>query len=293
MGHAWSVPVGTPFQVSLVQPSIPQTLKWDPARRRPTLETYRRLTETQAAHSALVIWPETAVPDFLHRVEDQWLLPLAQELASRGARLLIGVPVLDPAGEHYYNAAVVVGPLGEAYFKRHLVPFGEFLPLERWLGPLLDFLKIPMSHFSAGRAAHPTLQVGDRTAGVSICYEDAFGEEVREALPMAAYLVNLSNDAWFGDSLAPYQHLQIARMRALETGRPLLRATNSGISALIGPQGELQARTPTFTKRVLSGPVQPMSGETPFVRWGNWAALTLMWLGLAGGLLRRPWRRRT
>jgi len=285
-GHPWSLPLGVPFEVSLVQPSIPQTLKWDPARRGPTLEIYRRLTRTQAAHSALVIWPETAVPDFLHRVEDSWLQPLAQELAERGAHLLIGVPILDPAGEQYYNGAVVVGSPDAVYYKRHLVPFGEFLPLERWLGPLLDFLQIPMSHFSAGQAARPTLRIGKQTVGVSICYEDAFGEEVREALPEASYLVNLSNDAWFGDSLAPHQHLEMARMRALETGRPLLRATNSGISALIGPHGEVQAATRAFTETVLTGPVQPMTGVTPFVRWGNGAAVTLMLLGLAGGTLK-------
>jgi apolipoprotein N-acyltransferase len=147
-----------------------------------------------------------------------------------------------------------------------------------------------MSSFSAGTAARPTLKVGEQVAGVSICYEDAFGDEVRQALPQASYLVNLSNDAWFGDSLAPYQHLQIARMRALETGQPLLRATNSGISALIGPRGQLQAATRDFVEVVLTGPVQPMAGTTPFVRWGNGAAVLLMLLALGGAALAGRWR---
>lgn len=284
----WTRPAGDPLAVSLVQANIPQSMKWETAMRRTSLNKYARLTR---AHwdSDLVIWPETAVPDFLHRVEEDFLLPLADEAARHGTRLLVGVPILDRETGRYYNGARVVGRPGDVYYKRHLVPFGEFLPFEALLRPLLAFMEIPMSNFSAGRERRPIVHVGATPVGVSICYEDAFGREVRQALPEAAYLVNLSNDAWFGDSLAPHQHLQIARMRALETGRPLLRATNTGISALIGPRGGIIAATGAFEEAVLSGRIQPMGGATPFVRMGNGSAVGLMLaaLGLALFLGRR------
>jgi apolipoprotein N-acyltransferase len=280
----WTRPVGDPLAVSLVQANIPQSMKWEPAMRLPSLKKYAQLTR---AHweSDLVIWPETAVPDFLHRVEEDFLQPLAEEAARHDTRLLVGVPMLDQETGRYYNGAWVAGRPGDVYYKRHLVPFGEFLPFEALLRPLLAFMEIPMSDFAAGRERRPIVHVGGTPVGVSICYEDAFGEEVMQALPEAAYLVNLSNDAWFGDSLAPHQHLQIARMRALETGRPLLRATNTGISALIGPRGEIIAATGAFEEVVLSGRIQPMAGATPFVRTGNGLAVGLMLAALGLALL--------
>ena len=151
-------------------------------------------------------------------------------------------------------------------------------------------MKIPMSDFSAGPPRQPLLDVAGQRIGVSICYEDAFGEEVIEALPGATLLVNVSNDAWFGDSIAPAQHLQIARMRALETGRYLLRATNTGISAIIGPQGQILARSPQFEVHDLKGSVQGMTGMTPYARWGNWVVISgalVLLLGLAWILHRR------
>ena len=149
------------------------------------------------------------------------------------------------------------------------------MPLKSLLEPLIDWLQIPMSDFSAGEADRPLLEVAGYPAGISICYEDAFGEEVIQALPEAAFLVNASNDAWFGDSLALPQHLEIARMRARETGRYLLRATNTGISALIGPQGEILVRSPAFELHVLNGTISPMGGGTPFAWVGNWAVVSL------------------
>ncbi|KOR27380.1 acyltransferase, partial [Achromatium sp. WMS1] len=221
-----------------------------------------------------------------------WLLPVAEKLAQRGAKLLVGVPVLDPDGKRYYNGAVLIGKPHRAYYKRHLVPFGEFLPFKNWLSPMLDFLHIPMSDFAPGSAGSSNIKIKDHMVGISICYEDAFGEEIRTALPTARYLINLSNDAWFGDSLAPHQHLEIARMRALETGRPLVRSTNSGISALIGPKGELQNTTTLFAKTALTGTIQPMRGITPFVHWGNLVIVILMIFGLLMGILNTKSKRR-
>ncbi|KOR30279.1 hypothetical protein TI04_06535, partial [Achromatium sp. WMS2] len=275
----WTSPIGDPFVVSMIQPSIPQASKWESGRLLPILKAQRRLSET--APGNLIIWPETAVPSLYHHVE-KWLNVLARELALRDAKLLLGVPVLDPDGKRYYNGAVLVGSQPfTAYYKRHLVPFGEYLPLKVWLDSLLKFLKIPMSSFTAGVPESPDMRIGEHTVGISICYEDAFGAEIRQALPDAAYLINLSNDGWFGDSLAPHQHLEIARMRALEVGRPLLRATNSGISAFIGANGQLQHTSKLFVETVLSGSVQPMTGVTPFVFWGDNAILILICLILS------------
>ncbi len=280
----WTRALGKPMQVSLIQPNIPQARKWAKEMRLPTLELYARLTREQV-DSDLVVWPETAVPDFLHRVDSDWLRPLAQERAGLGQELFTGIPVMDLETGRYYNGALVPGAdPDQAYYKRHLVPFGEYLPFKFWLSPLLDFMDIPMSDFAPGAAQRPLVTVAGLPAGISICYEDAFGAEVVQALPQAAYLINLSNDAWFGDSLAPHQHLQMARMRALETGRPMLRSTNTGISALIGPDGRIASASPLLEAAVLSGQIQPMQGSTPFVRWGNAGVLCLLLLciGLAG-----------
>jgi apolipoprotein N-acyltransferase len=155
------------------------------------------------------------------------------------------------------------------YYKRHLVPYGEYLPM-RWLfGSTLDALAVPNADFSGGDDGQPLLQAAGYPVATSICFEVVFGEEMIQALPEAALLVNVSNDAWFGRSLAPFQHLEMARMRARETGRPMLRATNTGISALIDHQGRITARSRQFEAAVVTGEVEPRQGATPYVRWGN------------------------
>ena len=157
-------------------------------------------------------------------------------------------------------------------------------------GPFVEHFSIPMSNFTLHPEWQPTIQIGKHTIGMSICYEDAFGNEMIRALPEAAFLVNTSNDAWFGDSLAPHQHLEIARMRALEAGRYLLRGTNTGISAIIGPQGEIIKRSPLFEQHVLRGEVKPLSGMTPYARLGDWAIMLLLICTLGAGLFIKPKR---
>ncbi|MCA1852439.1 MAG: apolipoprotein N-acyltransferase, partial [Beggiatoa sp.] len=176
--------------------------------------------------------------------------------------------------EEYFNAVVSVWHAG-VYRKRHLVPFGEYMPLPGALLRILDFLEIPLADFSAGPRYQPLLEVAGHPIGVSICYEDAFGEELIDALPAAELLVNVSNDAWFGDSLAPHQHLQIARMRARESGRYLLRATNTGISAVINERGRVLARSPQFQPHALSARIIPHRGLTPYAAMGNYGVLAL------------------
>ena len=192
----------------------------------------------------------------------------------------MGIPVIDLAQDAYYNGLLAIGAAEDLYYKRHLVPFGEFIPFKGILGAVMEIFEVPMSDFSAGASPRPLLQVGRYQVGVSICYEDAFPGEVIQALPDAAYLINVSNDAWFGDSLAPHQHLEMARMRALESERYLLRATNTGISAILDQKGRILGVVPSFERGGVSQRIQPLAGATPFVLVGNWLAI-----GLAGLML--------
>ncbi len=279
----WTDPDGEPFNATLVQASIPQEKKWLSSQLRPTLEFYVQSSEAHP-DSRLIVWPETAVPAFSDRVEKTFLQPLDQRFRDQGQDLLLGIPVRDADGGAY-NAMISLGKSGRGkYFKRHLVPFGEFMPFKALLQPLVELFAIPMSSFSAGDDDKPPLlKLAGWQAGISICYEDTFGNEIAQALPSAAFLVNASNDAWFGDSLAPHQHLEMARMRSLETGRYLLRATNTGVSAIVDEKGELLDVLPQFKRGTISAKIQPMQGQTPFSRWKDWPAIVLSFalLGLA------------
>jgi apolipoprotein N-acyltransferase len=182
-------------------------------------------------------------------------------------------------------------PPGSVYFKRHLVPFGEFLPLRPLLGFILDILQIPLADFARGSDDQPPLRAAGHAVAASICYEDIFGRESKHGLPEAAFLVNLTNDAWFGDSIAPHQHAQMARMRALETGRYLLRATNTGVTAIVSPQGKILAQGPMFRRAAVTGEIVPMSGATPYVRFGDAPAILGALLPLAlAWRMKRPLR---
>jgi len=316
----WSEPFGEPVTASLIQGNVPQNLKWRPEQRGPTVDLYTRLSRKRWDRD-LVIWPETALPAYFHQAE-AFLQGLAREAqANGGATLLVGLPVQSDNGDkQYYNAVVRVGTGGDAdddgdvfpsqiYKKSHLVPFGEYIPFKAVLGGLLDILQVPMANFSRGNPTQPLLtligqspeqstkqsteQSPVQKISVSICYEDAFGEEVIRHLPEATLLVNVSNDAWFGDSFAPHQHLQMARMRSMETARPMLRATNNGISVMIDHRGQILASSPQFEVAVLDGEVQPRSGATPYVWVGNWPVLLglVSVLSLCGFLSRRSARR--
>jgi apolipoprotein N-acyltransferase len=286
----WTRVEGAPFQAAIVQGNVEQSLKWHPDGLVPTLEIYLRLTRA-VLDSALVVWPETAVPDFLHEVQQVLIEPLAQTARDTDTEIVIGVPIMETR-ERYYNGLISLGSTSDRYYKRHLVPFGEFLPFKAQLRPLIDWFEVPMSDFSRGSAPAPLLQVGTDEVGVSICYEDVFPDQVRQALPDADYLINVSNDAWFGDSLAPHQHLEQARMRALENGRWLVRATNSGISAFIDHRGRVQGSIPLFERASLTAEIERRAGATPFSRWGSVPTLALAALMLVAALLVGGGRRR-
>jgi apolipoprotein N-acyltransferase len=279
---SWSTPTAAPFRVSLIQANIPQSLKWRPEQLRTSITTHLALTQ-QHWHSQLIIWPETAVAAMAGEVQAQLLQPLDQEARAHGAELLLGIPREKPGSEQYFNSLQNLGGSQGHYAKRHLVPFGEYVPLPGLLRTWVEGMGVEMGNFSPGTEP-PLLEVMGQTAGISICYEVAFGHEMRAALPQARFLVNVSNDGWFGDSLAPWQHLQIARMRALESSRYLLRATNTGISAIISPTGQLQAQSGLQQRTVVSGEVVPLQGSTPYAHWGDGPAIILALLGLGLGL---------
>lgn len=277
-GVQWTRENGEVKSVALVQGAVPQAMKWRPEQRQQTIDLYTGLTEPYWNRSDLIIWPETAIPLFYHQAS-----PLIDNLQANArqnrADLLTGFATRDFDTGQYFNSMVVIGETIEMYHKRHLVPFGEYLPMDSLLRPLLDILSIPMSNFSAGNE-RPLLHASGIATGVSICYEDIFGEEVIDAMPEAGLLINVSNDAWFGDSFAPHQHLQMARMRARETGRYLLRATNTGVSAIIDERGSILKRSPQFKPDVLSAQVKIFSGHTPYSRFGNRPIVIFLFLSI-------------
>jgi len=281
----WTQPIGKPITVSLLQGNVPQSLKWDPNRLALSIDTYTWLAQQHPA--ALTVLPETALPLMFNEVP----LDILQGFTRHGAAL-IGAPIATKASE-YTNGAVLLAPTftgapgqASAYAKRHLVPFGEYAPPGfAWFFQLVN---IPMSSFTAGSAHQAPLILGEQKIAPNICYEDLFGEEIIRALPAATLLINLSNTAWFGDSLAQPQHLQIAQMRAIETGRTMLRATNTGMTAMITPNGRVAAVLPPFTTAALTVTAQGYSGLTPYARWGNVLALLLAMLASLSAIRHRP-----
>lgn len=265
---SWTTPEGKVLKASLIQGNIGQDVKWLPEYRQSSIELYTQHTR-EHWDSDLIVWPETALPAYFHQAKP-FLTELAAEAKQHNTDVLIGMPVLDADGSRrYYNSMVLVAEPFSFYHKQHLVPFGEFVPLKSLLGGFFAFFRIPMANFSQGDSAENTLPVAGLHAGISICYEDAFGEEVIAGMPKANLLVNVSNDAWFGESLAPHQHLQMAQMRSLETGRAMLRGTNNGISAIIDHRGDIIGISPQFKRHVLTADIQPMSGSTPYIVLGN------------------------
>jgi apolipoprotein N-acyltransferase len=273
----WSEPDGPPLTVSLVQPNIEQSFKWDPAFFDETIRINADLI--RAARGEVIVLPEAALPVMLDALPEDYLDMLTSSVSERS--LVVGVFLRD--GVQYYNAAVTMNEGGgQHYAKSHLVPFGEYAP------PFFDWFyrlaTIPMSRQSPGAANQPPLVLFGRKIAVNICYEDLFGAELISSLPQAGLMLNLSNLAWYGDSFAQPQHLQIARTRALETGRPMLRSTNTGMTALVLPDGSVPAVLPAFTRGVLEVKVTAFKGLTPYARWGDVPALVFAVVGIAAAV---------
>jgi apolipoprotein N-acyltransferase len=281
----WTQPQGEPIKVSLAQGNIPQELKFREEKLVETLEIYRKLV--QQSDARLIVLPETAVPLMHQEVPENYAAILRDHVRQNSGDIIIGAFERDHG--QFYNSVFTLGTAeSQSYRKNHLVPFGEFIPLRPALGWLInEVLNIPMGDLARGGINQPPLNVAGQKVAVNICYEDAFGEEIIRSLPEATLLVNVSNDAWYGNSHAAMQHNQMSQMRALETGRMMLRATNTGVTSIIGRNGRILQMLPQHEEGLLTGMVQGYVGSTPYVRWGN--ALVM---GLLGLMLGAGWRRR-
>jgi apolipoprotein N-acyltransferase len=288
---AWTE-VRTPaLPVTLVQGNVAQDMKFREETLVRTLSRYAEAVEN--AGTRLVILPETALPLFLHEIPAEYLARLTAAAKARGGDAIVGVfDNAPPGSDRYYNAVMSLGSAPvQHYRKDHLVPFGEFIPFKRLLAPVInDWLHIPLSDQTRGGTDQKPLEVAGERVAMNICYEDVFGEEIIRQLPGATVLANVSNDAWYGRSWAAEQHLQISQTRALETGRWMLRATNTGVTAVIDPHGVVRAQLPQFREEVLVAEVEGRTGATPYVRTGNWAVAGLSIAALA--VAARPGRRK-
>ena len=271
----WTMAAGEPVTVSLVQGNIEQDLKWRPDSARTSLETYLELT--LRTRGRLIVLPETALPVFNVDLPREYLDALARPARERGGDLLTGIPEYVPGDPpRYYNSVMSFGTSPtQVYRKYHLVPFGDYVPRWGLITWIMNTLQIPLSDFSRGDPYQRPLNVAGQRVAVNICYEDVFGEEIIRQLPEATLLANFTNDAWWGRSAASDQHLQMAQTRSQETGRYMLRATNTGVTAIVDERGHVVSRVPQFVVAVLEGQAQGRTGSTPYVLWGNWAFLGL------------------
>jgi apolipoprotein N-acyltransferase len=289
-GRVWTQPVDGPITAAIVQGAVPQDLKWEADQRDATIDLYRNLTQPHLG-TDLIIWPEAALPALAHELSgvlsEEWTAA-----RQHGSALVLGQVNYDFESKVYYNAVLALDRDAQWYAKRRLVPFAEFFPVPKWVAEWLRGMDLPYSGFRAGDRDQPALDAAGQKLAMTICYEDAYAAEQLEVLKTATLLVNVTNDAWFGDSTAAHQHLQISRMRALEAGRPLLRAANDGISAIIAADGSVEKTLPRFQPGVLTGSVQPRTGLTPYARVGNWPVVIAGFLMLAAGLYRLFPRRR-
>lgn len=274
----WTQVQGEPLEVSLLQGNIAQDEKFEEGTLIGTLETYRRLAEASTAR--LIVMPETALPLLRDNVPESYQTLLREQGQQNGSDILIGA--FEKEDGRYYNSVYSLGSAeSQHYRKDHLVPFGEFIPLRGVLGWFInEVLQIPMGDLASGGTHQRPLAVAGQQVAVNICYEDAFGEEIIRALPQATLLVNVTNDAWYGESNAAEQHNQMSQMRALETGRMVLRATNTGVTSVIGSDGRVLAQLPQHAEGLLTAKVQGYGGSTPYVRWGNAGMLVLSGLML-------------
>ena len=281
---SWTQDRSAPLTVAIYQPNIPLEKKWDRRYFRAIQQQYTDNSRPYFKNTDLVLWPESALPTYSDRIED-YLGLISTEATETGTTLITGIPTRDAQGG--YNSIIALGLGAGEYRKQKLVPFGEYVPFEENLRGLIQFFDLPMSNFIPGPNVPPILSAGPVKVASFICYEIVYPGFVWQGARDAALLVTVSNDSWFGHSIGPLQHLQMARFRALETGRPLLRGTNNGVSAIIDHKGDLLVATPQFEEVVITGEVQPKTGLTPLMWLGSTPILAFFGLLIVAAAYRR------
>ncbi|HEX4267863.1 MAG TPA: apolipoprotein N-acyltransferase [Steroidobacteraceae bacterium] len=286
----WTHPSGAPVSVAVIQADIPQDEKWQDAYEDKILQRYRQMTESVLG-TKLIVWPEAALPEPANNMLP-YIAAVDRMTQARGSSLVMGTVSASDDGQHYYDSILALGKQASWYSKDHLVPFAEFFPVPHFVRTWLRLMSLPYDSFTRGGTHQSPLPVAGLQLGATVCYEVGYGSYMLGMLPKADALVNVTNDAWFGHSTARYEQFQMARMRALEEGRSMIVATNDGISAVIGPRGEVLASAPPFQQYVLRSSITPRAGITPFTRVGNWLIVSLAALGLAASLWNGGLRRR-
>lgn len=285
----WTSPAkDKPITVGTIQANIPQEKKWLTSELHPTLKLYRDMTMPLLKND-IVVWPETAVPRVYQKATG-FLNSMRAIAAQNNSTIITGIPYVEysddnPPKRTIYNSIVALGEEDGVYHKRRLVPFGEYVPLESLIRGVIDFFDLPMSNFTSGPSTPQILSAGGIKLAPFLCYEIVYPELVRKDSSATDVLITLSNDTWFGDSNGPLQHMEMARMRALENGRYLIRGTNNGITALIDHKGKVTQEIEQFTRGTMEGEVIAMKGSTPFTQFGHWPVLILSVLWLLGLLL--------
>jgi len=289
---SWTQPSGAPISVALVQGAIPQDEKWQLAERERTLRLYRELSE-QGFGAQLIVLPEASLPQIAEEL-GSYLEPLERDAEARGSTVIVGLLRYEPQTDRFFNSLFALGKPGGRYDKRRLVPFGEFFPVPASVREWMRLMSLPYIDMTPGAEEQPLLEAAGAKLAATICYEDAWGTLGIDALGKSSLMVNVTNDAWFGDSTAAHQHVEIARMRSLEAGRYQVRVANDGITAIIDARGAVLARIPRFKAAVLKGAVVPYDGLTPYLRIGNWpivgACIILCLVAVAWAGKRNPSR---
>lgn len=282
--------------ISLAQGNIEQSLKWDPEYLQSTLQIYSQLIAQHLGKSDLIILPESALPALENRIQP-YFDSLKQAIKQSGTEVMIGTVYADENSGKLLNSIVLIDEnyqpqQAQRYNKHHLVPFGEYVPLEKLLRPLGSVFNLPMSAFQSGAAIQPPLLSKNHHFTAAICYEIIEGAQLQRNLQADTdFILTISNDAWFGDSHGPWQHFQMARMRALELGKPVIRATNTGVTAFIDAQGKVIAQAPQFAQTSLTQTIHPVTGKTPYAVLGDKSLYLLILLlistRLFGALVRK------
>jgi len=278
----WTQPSGKSVNVAIAQGAVPQNQKWITTNHDATLNLYRKLAE-RGFGTPLIVFPEASLPDLANELVP-YLRSLYHDASAKGSAVVLGILRMDEH-ERYYNSVLALGDKVQWYDKEHLVPFAEFFPVPSFVRSWLRLMSLPYDDFTSGGSAQPPLQAAGLNLATTICYEDGYGSGQLAALKEADVLVNVTNDAWFGHGSARHQHFQIARMRAIEAQRYMLRAANDGISAVIGPHKEVVTHAPDFKQFVLHSSVTPRMGLPFYARVGNWLIISLATVAMGFGVV--------